>query len=57
VSVFSKRATAEEAMREGEVAECGGQYMLWGYDEESILPNGLGQYMLDHSADWGIFPV
>ena len=31
--------------------------MLWGYDEKNILPNGLGQKILDRGIDWGIFPV
>ena len=55
VSVFSKRATAEEAMREGEVAECGGQYMRWGYDNNKVLPSGLAKKL--ENADWGIFSV
>ena len=55
MSVFSKRAAAEEAMREGEVAECGGQYMRWGYDNSNVLPSGLANKL--ENADWGIFSV
>ena len=53
--MFSKRAAAEEAMREGEVAECGGQYMRWGYDDNKVLPPGLAKKL--ENADWGIFSV
>lgn len=42
-------------MRNGEVAECGGQYMRWGYQDEKILPADLCNKL--ENADWGIFAV
>ena len=57
VSVFSKSKDAKKALKIGEIGDSGGQYMLWGYDEKNILPDGLGQKMLDRGVNWGVFPV
>lgn len=57
VSVFSKSKDAKKALKIGEIGDCGGQYMIWGYDKKNILPNGLGKKILNRGIDWGVFPV
>jgi len=42
-------------MRNGEVAECGGQYLRWGYENEKILSADLCKKL--ENADWGVFAV
>lgn len=57
VSVFDTQQQASDAMHEGEVGECGGQYMIWGYEEDGILPKELASKILKFHADYGVFAV